>query len=75
MGDITSRRVAMLVLMQLEGKRPVGGSPRQGFVVGRGRKLNHQNRTGYCKECFGRFILSPKGANASRRDARAATLT
>jgi hypothetical protein len=34
-----------------------------------GRKLSYQNKTGYCKECFGRFILSPKGANASRRDA------
>ena len=34
-----------------------------------GRKLSHQNKTGYCKKCFGRLILSPKGANASRRDA------
>ena len=34
-----------------------------------GHKLSCQNKTGYCKECFGRFILSPKGANASRRDA------
>ena len=34
-----------------------------------GRKISHQNKTGYCKECFGRLILSPKGANASRRDA------
>jgi hypothetical protein len=33
-----------------------------------GHKLSYQNKTGYCKECFGRLILSPKGANASRRD-------
>ena len=33
-----------------------------------GRKISCQNKTGYCKECFGRFILSSKGANASKRD-------
>jgi hypothetical protein len=33
-----------------------------------GRKISRQNKTGYCKECFGRLILSPKGADASRRD-------
>jgi hypothetical protein len=25
-----------------------------------GRKISHQNKTGYCEECFGRFVLSPK---------------
>ncbi|MDT8782746.1 MAG: hypothetical protein IAX22_08925 [Candidatus Bathyarchaeota archaeon] len=46
------------------------------YFVGKASKINgktttlaYQNKTGYCKECFGRFILSPKGANASRRDA------
>ena len=33
-----------------------------------GRKISYQNKTGYCKECFGRFILSPKGAKASKRE-------
>jgi hypothetical protein len=33
-----------------------------------GRKISYQNKTGYCKECFGRFVLTPKSANASKRE-------
>ena len=32
-----------------------------------GRKISYQNRTGYCKECFGRNILTKAGARANKK--------
>jgi hypothetical protein len=31
-----------------------------------GCQISNQNKTGYCKKCFGRFVLSPAGAAATR---------
>ena len=39
------------------------------YCRGCGKKLSSQNKTGLCKECFGRFVLAPAGAAASKHKA------